>query len=72
MKSFVGTASKNFGGYFSLDLYAQVFSRKILPIATQFNLNPPSDEVNIRRCVLTSQPWFVQGRGLQCLDVAEV
>lgn len=67
VKNFIGTASKNFSDYFSLDLCAFFFfTWKILPIATYFIFNPASDEENMRRCVLPSQSWSVQGRGIRC------
>lgn len=53
-KDFIGTASKTFEDYFSLDLYAQLFARKIVPIAIYFVFSPASDKVNIRRWVLDS------------------
>lgn len=36
MKNFIGTASKTVDDYFSLDFYAQLFARKIVPIAPYF------------------------------------
>lgn len=69
MKNFIGTAIKTFDDYFYLDLYAQLFARKIVPIATYFLFSSASDKVNIRRWVLNSVSQFVQGKGTQCPGV---
>lgn len=53
-KNFIGTASKTFDDYFALDLYAQLFARKTVPIATYFFFSQATDKVNIRRWVLNS------------------
>lgn len=44
------------------------FSRKILPVATYFIFNPASEELNIRRWVLSSQcPGHYKGEELDVL-----